>query len=99
MVNWVWDQNYDPPGRPYNIHHEMIDDVIYPVGQQRRRGGGGGGGGGINSSAGEANYCRTHVVRNKRSPVAGKRSLQTTYANMTRKQLFKCVVTTKVLTV
>ena len=41
----------------------------------------------INSSVGEANYCCTHVVRNKHFRVAGKPSLQTTYANMSRKQL------------
>ena len=49
----------------------------------------------LNSSAGEANYCCTHVVRFR---VAGKTSLQTTYTNMSRKQLLTCVVTTKVLT-
>ena len=45
----------------------------------------------INSSVGEANYCSTHVVRNKRFPIAGKPSLQITYFNMPWKQLFKCV--------
>ena len=50
----------------------------------------------INSSAGEANYCCTHVVHFR---VAGKPSLQTIYTNMSRKQLLTCVVTTKVLTV
>ena len=50
----------------------------------------------INSSAGEAKYGCTHVLRNC---VAGKPSLQTTYTNMSRKQFLTCVVTTKVFTV